>query len=203
MTVTITPAATGSGAPALGEPLAVEYGNTWHAVRGTRGGLHDALATPETLAAWLVEHGGRFPEGVADAALAGLRAEDLPRWTALRDAIRTVEQAVVTGTAPDADALATVNTAAAAAPRVPRLVLDADGRLTAVEVADPHPHAALAALAASAIDVFGGPQAAALRACEGPGCVLFYVRNHPRRGWCSPGCGNRARVARYHERHKG
>jgi predicted RNA-binding Zn ribbon-like protein len=41
-----------------------------------------------------------------------------------------------------------------------------------------------------------------LKACGGPGCVLYFVRDHPRREWCSEGCGNRARVARHYRRTK-
>ncbi|WTX00399.1 ABATE domain-containing protein [Streptomycetaceae bacterium NBC_01309] len=198
----IIPKAEGSGAPALGEPLAVEFGNTRFAVRGTRGGVHDALTIPESLAAWLTEHADAFPDGVAEAALAGLRPADAPRFAALRDAIRTVSRALVDGEAPDEAAIAAINASAAAAPRVPRLTLGGDGGLVAVDVANPHPLAALSTLAASAIALFGGGDRELLRSCDGPGCVLFYVKNHPRRGWCSAGCGNRARVARYHERHK-
>ncbi|GAA4970309.1 CGNR zinc finger domain-containing protein [Yinghuangia aomiensis] len=202
MEATILPAADGSGAPALGEPLPVEFGNTWYAVRGTQGGHRDALATPESLAAWLAEHAEAFPDGVADAALAGLAAADLPRYAALRDAIRSLSRTVVDGADPDPHAIAVLNDAAAAAPRVPRLSAGPGGALTAVEVAAPHRLAALSTLAAGAIALFGGGERARLRACGGPGCVLFYVKTHPRRGWCSAGCGNRARVARYHERHK-
>lgn len=198
----LTPKLGGSGAPALGEPLPVEFGNTRFAVRGTRGGVHDALATAESFAAWLAEHAGEFPDGVAAAALAGLGPEDVPRFAALRDAIRAVSRALVDGTAPEPAMLAEINAAAAAAPAVPRLSLAPDGTPAAVQVADPHPLAALSALAASAIYLFGGAERELIRSCDGPGCVLFYLKNHPRRGWCSPGCGNRARVARYHERHK-
>jgi predicted RNA-binding Zn ribbon-like protein len=38
-----------------------------------------------------------------------------------------------------------------------------------------------------------------LRACQGPGCVLFFIRDR-RREWCSHGCGNRARAARHYAR---
>ncbi|MFI6847287.1 CGNR zinc finger domain-containing protein [Kitasatospora sp. NPDC050467] len=34
----------------------------------------------------------------------------------------------------------------------------------------------------------------------GPGCVLYFVKKHPRREWCSAGCGTRARAARHYER---
>ncbi|MCF2532581.1 CGNR zinc finger domain-containing protein [Yinghuangia soli] len=199
----IVPAPGGSGAPALGEPLPVEFGNTRYAVRGTRGGVHDALDTPETLTAWIAEHEAEFPEGVASAALGGLRPGDLPRFVALRDAIRTVSRNAADGTEPDPAAIATINQAAGAAPRIPRLRLEPDGTLTAIKCADAHPLAALSTLAADAIMLFGSAERDLLRACGGPGCVLFYVQNHPRRGWCSAGCGNRARVARHHERHKG
>jgi predicted RNA-binding Zn ribbon-like protein len=42
-----------------------------------------------------------------------------------------------------------------------------------------------------------------LRACHAPGCGLFFVQNHQRRRWCSTGCGNRVRAARYYRRHRG
>ena len=39
------------------------------------------------------------------------------------------------------------------------------------------------------------------RATHAPGCVLYFVQDHPRREWCSTACGNRARVARHYDRH--
>jgi CGNR zinc finger len=44
------------------------------------------------------------------------------------------------------------------------------------------------------------PDATKLRACHAPGCVLYFVKSHPRRAWCSEACGNRARAARHYER---
>ncbi|UWZ59536.1 CGNR zinc finger domain-containing protein [Dactylosporangium aurantiacum] len=63
--------------------------------------------------------------------------------------------------------------------------------------------AAVAAIAEEAVALFAGPDRRLLRACRAPGCVLYFVRNHPRREWCSDGCGNRARVARHYQRHHG
>lgn len=63
--------------------------------------------------------------------------------------------------------------------------------------------AAVAAIAEEAVALFAGPDRLLLRACRAPGCVLYFVRNHPRREWCSDGCGNRARVARHYQRHHG
>ena len=59
----------------------------------------------------------------------------------------------------------------------------------------------LGELAAEAVRFFGSdPQ---LRACLAPGCVLYFVKDHPRREWCGPACGNRARAARHYRRHRG
>lgn len=63
--------------------------------------------------------------------------------------------------------------------------------------------AAIAAIAEEAVALFAGPDRRLLRACHAPGCVLYFIRNHPRRAWCSDGCGNRARVARHYRRHHG
>ena len=41
-----------------------------------------------------------------------------------------------------------------------------------------------------------------LRACHAPGCVLYFLKDHPRREWCSTACGNRARAARHYRRHR-
>jgi predicted RNA-binding Zn ribbon-like protein len=64
------------------------------------------------------------------------------------------------------------------------------------------PDGVLARIAEEAVDLFAGPLRADLRVCRGPGCVLYFLRDHPRREWCSAGCGNRARVARHYHRHR-
>jgi predicted RNA-binding Zn ribbon-like protein len=50
--------------------------------------------------------------------------------------------------------------------------------------------------------VLGGSGAGRLRRCEAPGCINYYLKDHPRRAWCSPKCGNRVRVARHYHRHR-
>ena len=59
---------------------------------------------------------------------------------------------------------------------------------------------ALAELAHDSIDVLTGPEATKMRACQAPRCLLYFVRSHPRREWCSESCGNRARAARHYRR---
>jgi predicted RNA-binding Zn ribbon-like protein len=61
----------------------------------------------------------------------------------------------------------------------------------------------LAACAASAIELLTGPDRDALRACGAPGCALLFLKDHPRRAWCSTACGNRARQARHYARTRG
>ncbi|WP_067485692.1 CGNR zinc finger domain-containing protein [Actinomadura hibisca] len=185
-------------APALGEPLAVEFGNTRHTVRGD---LREGLATTAMLAAWLRAHAGDFPGELAFSAARALGDGDLFRFVRLRDAVRALARALVNDAPPPAIPLATLNEAAATAPSWPRLSWAAVPLVQEVTAAPP-PDAALSVIAASAVHVLGGPQRSALRACGGPGCVLFFVRRHPRRAWCSPGCGNRARVSRHYERHR-
>lgn len=41
-----------------------------------------------------------------------------------------------------------------------------------------------------------------LRPCLAPGCAYFFVKDSVRREWCTPACGNRARVARHAHRHR-
>ncbi|MFC9976307.1 CGNR zinc finger domain-containing protein [Spirillospora sp. NPDC127200] len=185
-------------APALGEPLAVEFGNTRHTVRGD---LREGLATPAMLAAWLRAHAADFSGDLADSAARALGDGDLARFVRLRDAVRALARALVNGAAPPAVHLMALNEAAAAAPSWPRLSWTGGPAVQEVTAAPPV-DAVLAVIAASAMEVFGGPQRSALSACGGPGCVLFFVRRHPRRAWCSPGCGNRARVSRHYERHR-
>ncbi|GAA2630524.1 ABATE domain-containing protein [Actinomadura fulvescens] len=187
-----------NAAPALGEPLGVEFGNTRYAVRGD---VREGLSGAGPLAGWLRAHAAAFGDGLAEAAVRELAETELGRFVALRDAIRDLARRAVHGDEPSPDSLAVLNAAAAAAPRWPRLDLAPPG--IAEETAAPPVDAVLAAIARSAIEILGGPLRADLRACGGPGCVLFFVKQHPRREWCSPGCGNRARVSRHYERHRG
>jgi predicted RNA-binding Zn ribbon-like protein len=98
-----------------------------------------------------------------------------------------------------AAALDQVNAAAAKLPS-PVLALR-DGRLEAGLAAGSSPvTAGLAQVARQAIDLLGGADGARLLACYAHGCVLYFVKSHPRREWCSVACGNRVRAARHYQR---
>jgi predicted RNA-binding Zn ribbon-like protein len=190
------------GAPLLGEPPAIELANTAYAVRGRP---QEGLAGREELAAWLRDVRPRLATRLTDQDLLGADEHDLRAARALRDAVRALAAAAVHRTPPPHGAVDTVNEAARAAPHWRALTWGGDDPGTEAPSATAHSAgrpvaAALAELAESAISLFTGPGLAALRACQGPRCVLFYVKNHPRRTWCSPACGNRARAARHQRR---
>jgi predicted RNA-binding Zn ribbon-like protein len=180
--------------PLRDEPLAVELHNTVYAAGGK--GL-DGLDTNKGLAAWLAGIADRLPPAARGADPA--RRDD---FVALRDAVRAALDASVKGRSIPAQALAAINSVAAAAPSSPRLRRAERGRLHAeTDYGDAEPaDVALAAIAGSAIDLLGGPERDNLRACGAPGCVLMFLKDHPRRAWCSGACGNRARQARHYER---
>jgi predicted RNA-binding Zn ribbon-like protein len=215
----------GTAAPLLGEPLPVELMNT---VWVDRDGLHDELRDAAGVAAWLQAVAGRFtaggePGGGGPASGGPGLALVLPggrpgrelagQFRELRDGLRGLAAAVTadpraraagTGTPDLAAAVRAVNAACARAPLWSRLTWASppDAPARTLRSAGTGPEAALSWIAEEAALLFTGPDAGQLRACPGPGCVLYFVRAHPRREWCSAVCGNRARVARHYQRHR-
>jgi len=182
------------------ERVAVRLMNTiWVGAEGIR----DDLRAPGDLDAWFDAAGlGRAGARATAAELAAARG--------LRDAARglaafvTADPGQAAGAAAGAldEALATVNAVAADA-AAPALTL-AGGRLVRTTQTSVSPvTAGLARVAADAIDLLGGDDAARLRACPAQPCVLYFVKTHPRREWCSVACGNRVRAARHYQRTRG
>lgn len=173
------------------------------------GGVADDLADRDGLRAWVRER-------AADLGVVAFApdAETFDEVRALRAAIRALFAHAVRPDAPspaDArrllpldEALRLVNAAAARVPAVPRLAWPegAEPVATASPVGAPGPEDALvAALGRAAVAFLAGPDRERLRACHAPRCVRYFLKEHPRQAWCKPSCGNRARVARHHERH--
>jgi len=177
------------------EPVPVRLMNT---IWADRNGVHDALTTPGDLRAWLA---AAYPDDK-------VRGADLARFRGLRDALRRLaalltgdERPAAAATTDAKRAVAEVNDAAALAPGWPQLVLrGGELRQTTAGPATAGDRL-LTSIAHEAIALFTGDDRAELRACHAPGCVLYFVQDHPRRAWCSTACGNRARVARHYERH--
>ncbi|GAA2318926.1 CGNR zinc finger domain-containing protein [Nonomuraea roseoviolacea subsp. roseoviolacea] len=184
----------GGGAPLLGEPPAIELGNTTYAVRGRP---QDGLRSVEHLAAWLRDMRPRLAVGLADADIEGVTEADLRLARELRDTIRSLAAATVDGGALDPDLVATLNRHAGHAPRWRELRTTPEPHTTERTAGRPVA-AALAEVAENAVDLLGGPLRDRLRACQRTGCLLYFIRDASRREWCSAGCGNRARAARHY-----
>jgi predicted RNA-binding Zn ribbon-like protein len=201
----------GTSAPLLGEPLPVELMNT---IWADRDGVHDAFREATGTEAWLRDIAPRV--GLPTAPdLDTLAAADIdhltPRLLTLRDALRRLAAEATGDPRPAAAsatreldaAVAAVNQAACAVPRWSALAWtpgETPSRLTRTSgrAAD----ATVSAIAEDAIRLFSRDDRRQLRACLAPGCVLYFLKDHPRREWCSPACGNRARAARHYQRHR-
>ena len=179
------------------EPVAMRLVNT---IWADTGGIHDDLGTPQDVDAWLDAVG-------VDRAGARATTAEFAEARGLRDAVRRLAAFVTADSRQAADAVAStlgdalrqVNAVAAQAP-APALTLRG-GRLERGSQTRVSPvTAGLARVALDAIGLLGGDDATRLRACHAPGCVLYFVKTHPRREWCSVACGNRVRAARHYQR---
>jgi predicted RNA-binding Zn ribbon-like protein len=187
---------TASSPPLLGEPLVVELANTRYALRGHE---LEGLDSPQDLADWLRRVSDRLPVALSESELETIAPADLAAARDLRDAVRTLVASATVGAALDPNAVETVNRIARAAPHWRELSVSPDPA-AAFRTAAPTVKAALAVIAEDAMNVLSGSDAAALRACEAPGCILFFRKDHPRRTWCSARCANRVRSARHYAR---
>ncbi|NJP43896.1 ABATE domain-containing protein [Actinacidiphila epipremni] len=181
-------------------------------------GIADDLAAPEGLTGWVRAHAGVLAADLEPAGgAAGFTADAaaLAAAVEVRTAVRALfARAVLPGppSAADAGRLPSaaqaadrLNAAAARVPYAPRLDWPHDAAPTAGRTVAGAPSAAdlvAAALARHAIAFLTGPDRERLRACPAPRCVRYFVKEHARQEWCKPSCGNRARVARHHARHR-
>ncbi|NRQ38377.1 hypothetical protein HII36_42095 [Nonomuraea sp. NN258] len=171
--------------------LAIAFANT---VRVSTG---DALAGPAGLAAWLRERRSALLTELPDAALDAISEGEAAAARRVRDAVR----ALMGGRESADEHVRVLNEAVRAAPRWPELVWGDPPALLS-RTARPPVDAALAEVAEQAVLLLSGPDRELVRPCGAPGCVQFFLKEHPRREWCSAGCGNRVRVARHYARSK-
>ncbi|MGH3649160.1 MAG: CGNR zinc finger domain-containing protein [Acidimicrobiia bacterium] len=167
-------------------PLAVDLADTVRVVGDQEVDLLDA----ETLEVWIAAELSRHPRvSAATGRLEGVRD--------LRDLVRGLLAAHARGESLPESGVQAINRASARSPSFP--VLSTDGSHENVEVNN------------SAFDLFTAEVARSLIAvisedpprvahCNAPRCGMFFLRVNPRQRWCSPECGNRARVARHAER---
>ncbi|MFE4673760.1 CGNR zinc finger domain-containing protein [Streptomyces sp. NPDC056723] len=175
------------------------------------GGVADDLGRPEALTAWVREHAEALPDTAGFEADAAALAEVREVRAAVRalfaHAVRPGDPSPADAhrLLPVSEAVRRLNAAAALTPTVPVLTWD-DGATPLVrqEACTPVPASDLltAALARAAVGFLASGDRERLRACHAPRCVRYFLKDHPRQEWCKPSCGNRARVARHHERHR-
>lgn len=193
-------------APLLGQALPVELMNT---IWSDRHGVHDSLTSIGDAQRWIVTLGPRLSAGpLADAPT--LDDDGLARLRDLRDALRRIAAERTSDPREHARsamsdlgrAVQTVNEHARLARTWPTLELTEGGGVARGSGTAGSPDALLVStIATEAIELFGPWDDLELRACLAPGCVLYFIKDHPRREWCSIGCGNRARAARHYARH--
>jgi predicted RNA-binding Zn ribbon-like protein len=175
--------------PLRDEPLAIELHNTIYGILGV---AMDGLEEEASAEAWLGTLADRLPDGGSGAA------PDAAALRQLRDPIRTALRETVSGNPVPGAALDAINRLSARTPRSPLILpglgagIDHHGATRADII--------LGAFARDAIALLTGLERGNLRACGAPGCVLMFLKDHPRREWCSNACGNRARQARHYER---
>lgn len=199
---------------ALSEPFALLLPEESAPVRlmstiwADRGGVHDSLRTVGDLRAWLA---AVCEPDAGDSDNWRLDRTDVDRFRTLRDALRRLaalltedsRSGAISATTDLERAVADVNHIAAEAATWPQLFLD-KGQLRRRHTSTAAPATRLAAaVAVEAVELVTGEDRVRLRACYAPGCVLYFVKDHPRREWCCTACGNRARAARHYQRHRG
>ncbi|TDW93052.1 putative RNA-binding Zn ribbon-like protein [Kribbella pratensis] len=172
--------------------LALDFANTAIALPG--GQYVDLLGSPPAVNDWLSAR-GLAPENadVQEMCATQLRA--------LREHVRSLFAARVTGAPALPAALDAVNDALT---RVPTAALLRWDDKTGPYRATPCPtneilEHALATIAASAADLLTSEEAETLTACESTPCNRYLIR-HGRRHWCSTRCGDRTRAARAYAR---
>lgn len=178
----------------LGRPLAVDLANT---VIPTATGIRELLTDASALDGWLAAVAPRL-----EPLESGATTKRLGDFLLLRDAVRTTFGWLVDpGGPPPVPSVDALNGAVAAAPAVLALSTGSEGPVFDRRLDAGLPSTrALAIIAAEAVSLAAGEHSGRLGRCTAPGCGAFFVGSRSRQHWCSPACGNRARVARHAQR---
>ena len=177
--------------------LAVGFANTL--VHDGRGGVDDLLSSAQAARGWLTDR-GLGPEVDYESLLAARSATRALFAAAI--APHPASRADRGRPGPPAEtALRLLQGSVDAIAPATRYGYDG-GRVTVTRTTDLDPgDATLGILAFAVLELLASPAADELRACQAPRCVRYF-RKHRRQEWCKPSCANRARVARYAERHQ-
>ena len=200
---------TTSTSPVAQEPLPIMLANT---ISIDRGRVRDSLAERADRERWvreIVTHMDLSPGPSSIEAIASPAAE---RLISLRDGIRRLaaehtRDPRTLGQSPVPDvvtAMTIINSTSSLSSVWPELEWeDSTARRRDVWAGGTYLDALCAVLARQMIDLSTSTQWDRLQPCLAPACAQFFVKDHVRRQWCGPNCGNRARVARHTQRHQG
>lgn len=153
--------------------------------------VFDELNSPENATSWLIQH-ELAPRNTT------LLAYCQGQMTGMRENLRAIFKAHVTGEEPTPSALDSINLALGRVPTAQLLrFIPGEGfqRFREDPVTQLVEHA-LAEIAEDAAGLLSGPQAHLLTQCGSKPCDRFLIRTHARRHWCSTRCGDRVRAAR-------
>ncbi|MBB3663557.1 MULTISPECIES: CGNR zinc finger domain-containing protein [Prauserella salsuginis group] len=186
--------------PLVGEPLALDLVNTRARLPDQE---LDFLADLAGLRRWLDcqrERLSTMPASLIDAPAKA----DLAAVRDLREHAATAIARARRGDQPTAGDVRAINEAMRAAPLRRELVREGEGRAKLTATHDgPRGTRVAAALAESVAELLADERVETVRNCAADFCVLLFLPAHPRRRWCNPAiCGNRVRVARFHERRR-
>jgi predicted RNA-binding Zn ribbon-like protein len=179
--------------PWLGDHLALDVANT---VRVDDGRQIELLSTPADLAGWFDVEPAPLPRpDVIDQDCLG-------RFRSVRDATLRVLHSAAKGEPLPPAAVDDVNQMVRDA-SVHRLLTGTIGEAEHVVAQHDLTTALLGHAAAAVVDLIARDDLANLAVCHAPACGQFFHRARPNQRWCSPGCGNRARVDRHRHRRNG
>jgi len=172
-----------------------------------RGGSHhlDHLCSVDDLILWSHHAGLLTPvQSVVIDVDRKVEARVVARAVKLREAIHAIAAAFAAGAPPPPPALSTLGRTYRHALADAELVPGGDGlawRWSAAEAWQ-----VLGPIAQSAITLFGAAERGRIKQCPGRDCGWVFLdrtKNGSRR-WCEMKvCGNRAKLRRYHQRHRG
>lgn len=156
---------------------------------------YDLIGKPHQLAGWLKEVG-------IQTQIDDWSTPDFARIHDLRDAIQAILKAVISGGAPDAEALAQINSHLEHYATHSQLTHNGTNFNINEVQTNLTPSAAMSFLANRTALLLASTDQNRIKACAGSKCVLVFkdTSKSGRRKWCSMDtCGNRTKAAKYRE----
>jgi predicted RNA-binding Zn ribbon-like protein len=190
------------------EPVPIALANT---LSIDRGHIRDALAGRSEIEQWVHAVSGQLRMSPRPSSPEPMSSADVARLVSLRDAIRRLavehtqdQRSLGEPVVPDVvSATAVVNDSSALSSIWTELEWEAStARRRDAWKGGSFAEAVIAVIARRTIELCTSPEWERLRPCLAPACAHFFLKDNVRRQWCSPLCGNRARVARHAERHR-